>query len=238
MAVNIPKHVGIIMDGNGRWGKSRGLTRSEGHYAGAKAMEKVIDASIALGIDALTLYAFSSENWSRSKEEVNYLMRLPVRFFKQKLPDLMKRNIKVLISGEMDKLPKATRKVLVKAIEKTKHNNGMIVNFAFNYGGRKEIVRAVQRVIGELKEKNLELDEELVHQHLYTCELPDPELIIRTGGEKRLSNFLLWQAAEAELYFTDVYFPDFNEQHLRAAIDEYKQRKASYAFMEWYSKAK
>ena len=186
--VSIPEHVGIIMDGNGRWGKSRGLTRSEGHYAGVQAMEKVIDASISLGIKALTLYAFSSENWSRSKEEGNYLMRLPIRFFKQKLPEFMKRNIKILVSGDIDELPKATKKVLIQAIEKTKQNNGLIVNFAFNYGGRMEIVHAAKRIIEMVCEKDLELNEELLHQHLYTKELPDPDLIIRTGGEQRLSN--------------------------------------------------
>ena len=236
--VDIPKHVGIIMDGNGRWGKSRGLTRSEGHYAGVQAMEKVIDASICLGIQALTLYAFSSENWSRSKEEVNYLMRLPIRFFKQKLPEFMKRNVKIMISGDLEEVPRATRKVLHESIVKTKNNTGLIVNFAFNYGGRREIVQAAKQVIEAMREQDLELDENLFHQMLYTNELPDPELIIRTGGEQRLSNFLLWQCADAELYFTDIYFPDFNEKDLEKAIVEYQKRKAANDFTKWYSKAK
>lgn len=238
MAVNIPKHVGIIMDGNGRWGKSRGLTRSEGHYAGVQAMETVIDASITLGLQALTLYAFSSENWSRAKEEVNYLMRLPIRFFKKKLPEFMKRNVKIMVSGNIDELPQSTKKVLLKSVEETKDNTGLIVNFAFNYGGRGEIVHAVQQVIKELQASNLELNEEILHRHLYTSELPDPDLIIRTGGEQRLSNFLLWQCAEAELYFTDVFFPDFDEQHMREALYDYQERKAVYNFSELYSKAK
>lgn len=238
MAVKIPRHVGVIMDGNGRWGKSRGLTRSEGHYRGTEAMEKVIDASISIGIEALTLYAFSSENWSRSKEEVNYLMRLPIRFFKQKLPGFMRRNIKIMVSGDLDGIHRRTRKVLLQSIEETKNNTGLVVNFAFNYGGRNEILQAVQRVIKEAKKNNLEVDETLVANHLYTKGLPELDLVIRTGGEERLSNFLLWQSAEAELYFTDVYFPDFNEKEMRAAVYEYQQRKAVHDYAGMYSKAK
>lgn len=236
--VDIPKHVGIIMDGNGRWGKSRGLTRSEGHYAGVQAMEKAIDASIALGVEALTLYAFSSENWARAKEEVNYLMRLPIRFFKSKLPEFMRRNVKITISGNMDELPKATRKTLQQSIDRTKNNTGLIVNFAFNYGGRGEIVQAVQHVIRDMQEKNIELNEETIENYLYTGGLPALDLVIRTGGEQRLSNFLLWQAAHAELYFTDIYFPDFDEADMQAAIYEYQERRAVYDFAEMYRKAK
>ena len=236
--VDIPKHVGIIMDGNGRWGKSRGLTRSQGHYAGVQAMEKAIDASIALGVEALTLYAFSSENWARAKEEVNYLMRLPIRFFKSKLPEFMRRNVKITISGNMDELPKATRKTLQQSMDQTKNNTGLIVNFAFNYGGRGEIVQAVQHVIRDMQEKNIELDEETIEDYLYTGGLPALDLVIRTGGEQRLSNFLLWQAAHAELYFTDIYFPDFDEAEMQAAIYEFQERRAVYDFMEMYRKAK
>lgn len=238
MTVNIPRHVGIIMDGNGRWGKSRGLTRSEGHYAGVQAMEKVIDASIEVGIQALTLYAFSSENWSRSKEEVNYLMRLPIRFFKQKLPDFMRRNVRILVSGDMDGLPKATKKVLAQSMEKTKNNSGLIVNFAFNYGGRGEIVQAARRMIQELQESGQGLNEDALQKYLYTSELPQLDLVIRTGGEQRLSNFLLWQCADVELYFTDVYFPDFDEKHLKEAVYDFQERTSEYSFAEIYSKAK
>ncbi|MCF3944297.1 isoprenyl transferase [Oceanobacillus alkalisoli] len=236
--VDIPKHVGIIMDGNGRWGKSRGLTRSQGHYAGVQAMEKAIDASIGLGVEALTLYAFSSENWARTKEEVNYLMRLPIRFFKSKLPEFMRRNVKITISGNMDELPKATRKTLQQSMDQTKNNTGLIVNFAFNYGGRGEIVQAVQHVIRDMQEKNIELDEETIEDYLYTGGLPALDLVIRTGGEQRLSNFLLWQAAHAELYFTDIYFPDFDEAEMQAAIYEFQERRAVYDFTEMYRKAK
>ena len=201
-------------------------------------MEKAIDASIALGVQALTLYAFSSENWARAKEEVNYLMRLPIRFFKSKLPEFMRRNVKITISGNMDELPKATRKTLQQSIDQTKNNTGLIVNFAFNYGGRGEIVQAVQHVIRDMQEKNIELNEETIEDYLYTGGLPALDLVIRTGGEQRLSNFLLWQAAHAELYFTDIYFPDFDEEEMQAAIYEFQERRAVYDFAEMYRKAK
>ncbi|WP_067726613.1 isoprenyl transferase [Oceanobacillus damuensis] len=216
-----PTHVAIIMDGNGRWGKKRGFSRSKGHYAGAQAMEKIIDASIELDIKVLTLYAFSSENWSRPKDEVNYLMQLPVRFFKQKLPEFMKRNIKVLISGNTAALPESTKKVFSKTVEATKNNNGIIVNFAFNYGGRDDILQAVHQVIEEVQNKKIALEnvnEQVIQQFLYTKELPDPDIVIRTGGEKRVSNFLLWQCSKSQFYFTDVYFPDFTKELLQQAI--------------------
>lgn len=222
-----PKHIAITMDGNGRWGEARGLTRSEGHYAGTQAMEKTIDACIELNIETVTLYAFSSENWSRSKQEVGYLMQLPIRFFKSKLPEFMRRNIKIMVSGDMTKVPASTRNAIIKAVKETAGNSGMIVNFAFNYGGRDEIMQAVRAVMGEIKEGKLDvemLDEMVFSQYLYTKELPDPELFIRTGGEKRLSNFLLWQAADAELYFTDAYFPDFNKDMLIEAIKVWQSK--------------
>lgn len=226
-----PKHVAIMMDGNGRWGKEKGLTRSEGHYAGTKAMEKVIDACIELDIQVLTLYAFSSENWKRPKDEVNYLMYLPVRFFNKKLPEFMRRNIRIMISGNLNTVPKATRDVMIRAIEETKYNDGLIVNFAFNYGGRDDILQAIRHVVNEIQHNRVDLDhmdEDLFRSYLYTKELPDPELLIRTGGEKRMSNFLLWQSSVSELYFTDVYFPDFNKECLEEALQEYWQRNVNY----------
>ena len=165
-------------------------------------------------------------------------MRLPIRFFKSKLPEFMRRNVKITISGNMDELPKATRKTLQQSIDRTKNNTGLIVNFAFNYGGRGEIVQAVQHVIRDMQEKNIELDEETIENYLYTGGLPALDLVIRTGGEQRLSNFLLWQAAHAELYFTDIYFPDFDEADMQAAIYEYQERRAVYDFAEMYRKAK
>ncbi|WP_249871471.1 polyprenyl diphosphate synthase [Oceanobacillus saliphilus] len=216
-----PTHVAIIMDGNGRWGKERGFTRSKGHYAGAQAMEKIIDASIELDIKIVTLFAFSSENWSRPQDEVNYLMQLPVRFFKKKLPEFMKRNIRVLISGNQEALPEPTKKVFRKTVEATKNNNGIIVNFAFNYGGRDDILQAVHQVIEGVRNKKIALDnvnEQMIQQFLYTKELPDPDIVIRTGGEKRVSNFLLWQCSKSQFYFSDVYFPDFTKELLQQAI--------------------
>ncbi|RDW19047.1 di-trans,poly-cis-decaprenylcistransferase [Oceanobacillus arenosus] len=229
MFSSIPEHVAIIMDGNGRWGKARGLTRSEGHYAGVEAMERVIDACIDIDIKVLTLYAFSSENWSRPKAEVNYLMYLPVKFFNQKLPGFMKRNIKILVSGDITTIPASTKKAITKAIDKTKNNTGLIVNIAFNYGGRNDILQAVRRMAGDVQNNRLELDnidEELFERYLYTKALPDPDILIRTGGEKRISNFLLWQSSNAELYFTDEYFPDFNKESLLEAIGSNVARHA------------
>ncbi|WP_099157238.1 isoprenyl transferase [Virgibacillus ndiopensis] len=226
----IPKHVAIMMDGNGRWGKARGLTRSEGHFAGAQTMQKIIDASMELDIKILTLYAFSSENWTRPKEEVNYLMKLPVKFFNKKLPEFMKRNIKILISGNISALPRPTKKAVSKAVEETKNNDGIIVNFAFNYGGRDDILQAIRKIIENVQNKRIELNnvnEELVQHFLYTKGLPDPELIIRTGGEKRVSNFLLWQSSKSEFYFSDFYFPDFNKELLSEAIIEFQKRTSN-----------
>lgn len=233
----VPRHVAIMMDGNGRWGKKRGLTRSEGHFAGAQTMQKVIDASIELDIKILTLYAFSSENWSRPTDEVNYLMYLPIKFFNQKLPEFMKRNVKIMISGNLNTIPKLTRNAVTNAVEKTKDNDGIIVNFAFNYGGRDDILQAIRQVISEIQDKKVEMDnvdEELFQHYLYTKELPDPELLIRTGGEKRMSNFLLWQSSKSELYFTDVYFPDFNKELLKEAINELRRRNLNQQYSEHY----
>lgn len=218
-----PDHVAIIMDGNGRWGKKRRLSRSEGHYAGAKRMEDIIDASIACGVKVLTLYAFSSENWSRPSDEVNYLMDLPVRFFNKKLPEFLKRNIQIRISGNTSPLPDKTREVLKKAVVRTENNTGIIVNFAFNYGGRSDIVQAAKTLIEEVRNGKISEDditEEKMQQLLYTGDLPSPNMIIRTGGEKRISNFLLWQSAESDLYFSDMYFPDFTGEMFAEAIGQ------------------
>jgi len=225
---HIPKHVAITMDGNGRWGKLNGFSRSQGHYEGAKTMEKVIDACVDFGVEIVTLYAFSSENWSRPKDEVSYLMQLPIRFFKKKLPIFMKKGIKIVVSGDLSKVPENTRKVLIEAMEKTKYNRVITVNFAFNYGGRDEILQAARGLIQAYQEKEIAMDdlnEDLFTSYLYTSDLPDPDLFIRTGGEMRMSNFLLWQAASAELYFTDTYFPDFLKKDLWKALSVYSERK-------------
>ncbi|WP_100012986.1 polyprenyl diphosphate synthase [Lentibacillus sediminis] len=223
MCKGSPAHVAIIMDGNGRWGKKRGISRSEGHYAGSKRMEEIIDASIELGINVLTLYAFSSENWSRPHDEVKYLMDLPVRFFHKKLPEFMKRNIQIRISGNLTPVPGKTREVLEKAVTSTANNTGMIVNFAFNYGGRGDIVHAAKMLMEEVRNGKIseeDITEKKLQQCLYTGDLPSPDMVIRTGGERRLSNFLLWQSAESELYFSDVHFPDFTGEMFAKAIGQ------------------
>ncbi|WP_257009719.1 isoprenyl transferase [Evansella halocellulosilytica] len=222
-----PRHIAIMMDGNGRWGKEKRLTRSQGHYAGSKAMEGIVYASIELGIQILTLYAFSSENWKRPEKEVQYLMDLPTRFFKEKLPMFMEKNIKICSSGNIQGLPQHTRESVEEAIRQTANNDGLIVNFALNYGGRMEIVNAVKLLMTDVRNSTQSIENinnELIRSYLYTKDLPDPDMIIRTGGERRLSNFLLWQSSKAELWFTDTYFPDFNKQLLMQAIDDVNQR--------------
>lgn len=219
----MPRHVAVIMDGNGRWGKAHGMTRSQGHYAGVEAMEDVIDAAIEHGVEALTLYAFSTENWSRAKEEVRYLMYLPIKFFDSKVPEFMRRNIKIIVSGDLDAVPDLTRHAIERAMEKTRHNTGLICNFAFNYGGRFEIAEAVKKMArdGVLHEN---VTEKELAQYLYTAGLPELDLMIRTGGEMRISNFLLWQAADAELYFSSLLFPDFGKDAFREAVCDWRVR--------------
>ncbi|KOP82729.1 UDP pyrophosphate synthase [Bacillus sp. FJAT-21945] len=225
---NIPTHIAIMMDGNGRWGKNRGLTRSQGHFAGSKAMENIIDASLEIGIRILTLYAFSTENWTRPKEEVNYLMDLPARYLNEKLPEFMRKGIKVIISGEIDGLPIHTREAVKAAVSKTSNNSKLTINFALNYGGRNEILFAVKSIVKDFNNAKItpeDISENILENYLYTSGLADPDIIIRTGGEKRISNFLLWQASKSEIWFTDTFFPDFNKQMLIQAINEVNQRK-------------
>lgn len=217
----IPRHVAVIMDGNGRWGKAQGLSRSQGHYAGVQSMEVVIDKCMDLGVEALTLYAFSTENWSRSADEVNYLMFLPIKFFQSKLPEFMRRNIRIAVSGNMERVPERTRVAIERAVDRTSRNSGMVVNFAFNYGGRDEIVSATKRLAQLVAAGQMDVDdisEDVVPGHLYTANLPELDLVIRTGGEKRISNFLLWQMADAELYFSNLLFPDFDGAAMEEAV--------------------
>ena len=229
--MRVPRHVAVIMDGNGRWGKAHGLSRSEGHYAGVEAMENVIDASIQVGVEALTLYAFSTENWSRAKDEVKYLMYLPVKFFEAKVPEFMRRNIKIIVSGDLADVPKMTRNAIERAIEKTSLNTGLVVNFAFNYGGRLELVHAVRAMArdGVLTDSVTEAD---VYRYLYTRDLPALDLMIRTGGEQRLSNFLLWQVADAELYFSKDLFPDFGMKAFKEAVHEWRVRTYAHSWQD------
>ena len=227
MNSKVPTHIAIMMDGNGRWGKMRGLSRSEGHFAGSKSMERIIDAALEIGIKVLTLYAFSTENWKRPKEEVDYLMDLPAQYLIEKLPVFQEKNIKVCISGDLEGLPLHTKNAVQTTTEETKNNEMMIVNFALNYGGRQEIVSSVKSLVKEIKNINLstEINEKDIEKYLFTNNLPDPEIIIRTGGEKRMSNFLLWQSSKSELWFTDTLFPDFNKEMLIEAITEVSNRQ-------------
>nr|WP_235805937.1 isoprenyl transferase [Levilactobacillus koreensis] len=227
---NIPAHVAIIMDGNGRWAQQRHLPRIAGHKQGMDTVKTVATAASHLGVKVLTLYAFSTENWKRPTAEVNYLMKLPVDFFGTFVPDLIKNNICVKVMGYTDKLPAATQKAVRDAIADTAHCTGMVLNFALNYGGRAEIVTAVQNLAEEVKAGRLDpaaIDEAAIDQRLMTADLADlrdPDLLIRTSGEERLSNFMLWQVAYSEFVFTQQHWPDFDQTALEQAIYEYQQR--------------
>ena len=228
---NIPNHIGIIMDGNGRWAKKRLQPREMGHKAGMVALQKGTIEASQLGVKVLTVYAFSTENWSRPQDEVKFIMNLPVEFFNKYVPELDKNNVRILTIGDNSRLPEETLDALEKAVEQTKHNSGLVLNFALNYGGRAEIVSAVQAIAKEVEAGKLSpeaIDEDLIAKHLMTDKLPylyrDPDLIIRTSGELRLSNFLPWQSAYSEFYFTDVFWPDFDQQGLRQAISDYNKR--------------
>lgn len=222
-----PYHIAIIMDGNGRWARQRGLPRTAGHRAGMAALRRTVRAAAELGIGVLTVYAFSTENWRRPKTEVDFLMNLPRQFLKTDLPELKRQNVRIRMSGNREGLPVHTLQAVDEAMVQTAGNTGMILNFALNYGSRAEIIQAFRRLAQAVKAGTLEpeeITEETVSRALYTGDLPDPDLLIRCSGEIRLSNFLLWQLAYAELWFTDVYWPDFNRSHLLAAITAYSER--------------
>ena len=228
---HLPKHVAIIMDGNGRWAKNRGMPRIAGHKEGMSVVKRMVRYASDIGIKVLTLYAFSTENWKRPKNEVDFLMKLPVDFLNTYLPELIERNVQVRTIGDFDVLPAHTQKAVKEAIEKTKDNDGLILNFALNYGSRYEMVHAVKQIASKVKEGEIEtsdIDEELFSSQLYTCELIEPDLLIRTSGEQRLSNFLLWQLAYAEFWFTEVYWPDFNESHFEKALYDFQNRKRRF----------
>ncbi|OIJ13132.1 isoprenyl transferase [Anaerobacillus alkalilacustris] len=224
---NIPKHVAIIMDGNGRWAKKRGLPRIAGHREGMNVINKIVKKANQLGIEVLTLYAFSTENWKRPKNEVDFLMRLPERYLSVELPKLIEENVQIRFMGCMNNLPNHTIQAIEKAVEQTKSNTGLILNFALNYGSRDEIVFAIQNIAKEAASGHLDLNSinhELVSKYLMTEELRDPDLLIRTSGEIRLSNFMLWQLAYTEFWFTDILWPDFSEEHFLEALHVYQQR--------------
>ncbi|MBH5316607.1 isoprenyl transferase [Paenibacillus sp. GSMTC-2017] len=228
---NIPLHVAIIMDGNGRWAKKRGLPRVAGHRSGMKTVKRITIAANRLGIKYLTMYAFSTENWKRPKDEVDFLMKLPQQFLEIELDELIKNNVQVRMMGTREKLPSHTVSALEEAIKKTENNTGLVLNFALNYGSRLEMLEAVKEIAKDVQQGHLsvaEIDETVMSRNLLSCELPDPDLLIRTSGELRLSNFMLWQLAYSELWFTDVYWPEFTEKHLYEAIQEYQRRARRY----------
>ena len=219
----LPVHVAVIMDGNGRWARSRGLPRSAGHRAGVERVRTIIRMSSDIGIKHLTLYAFSTENWKRPKDEVGTLMKLLVEYLRQELAELHEKNVRILTLGDISKLPKEVVGEVERAKRTTGSNTGLTVNMAINYGSRQEITAAVKKAV-DIKAKAQEVDEELITSLLYTAGQPDPDLMIRTSGEKRLSNFLLFQLAYAELYFADVHWPDFDEEEYSKALADFASR--------------
>ena len=224
---NIPKHIAIVMDGNGRWAKSKGLPRTLGHRCGVDSVDKVVEACKEIGVEYLTVYAFSTENWKRPQEEVNTLMQLLVEFAQSKLEKICRNNVRVKILGDMENMPEYAARALNNLMKNTACDTGMTLNLCINYGSRWEIVSAAKKIAekaaaGELNPEKI--DEQLISDNLTTYGMPDPELMIRTSGEQRLSNFLLWQLAYAEFYFTDIYWPDFREKELLKAVYWYQNR--------------
>ncbi|MBY8963234.1 isoprenyl transferase [Flavobacterium sp. D11R37] len=228
---NLPKHLAIIMDGNGRWAKQKGMLRVFGHENGTKAVRETVESCARLGIANLTLYAFSTENWNRPKMEVDTLMKLLVSSLKKELPTLQENNIKLITIGNTSQLPDSARKQLAEVTELTKTNNRMTLTLALSYGSREEIISAVKAISEKVKDNTLaaeDINESTINNHLYTHSLPDVDLVIRTSGEQRISNFLLWQIAYAEFYFTDVLWPDFREKDLHEAIISYQKRERRF----------
>lgn len=227
----VPKHVAIIMDGNGRWAEKRLLNRIAGHQKGIKRVKEVIRASKEIGIEVLTLYAFSTENWNRPKLETRALMALLKKFLLAEGKELITNNIRLNTIGTIEDLPKEVTALLQEVMCKTKDNTGMILNAALSYSGRSEIIRAVKKIAGDIKEGRIspqQIDETLFSNCLFTSELPDPDLLIRTSGEHRISNFLLWQMAYTELYITDTLWPDFTEKDLIRALEDYQKRERRF----------
>ncbi|MCQ8211263.1 isoprenyl transferase [Cetobacterium somerae] len=220
MKLDIPNHIAIIMDGNGRWAKEKGMPRTYGHKAGADTLRKILTSCGELGVKYLTVYAFSTENWKRAKEEVDTLMFLFKTYLKNEKKLLMKNNVRFIVSGRKEGISKDLLNEIEKLENVTKGNTGITLNIAFNYGGRAELIDAIKEII---KNDEKEITEEIIEKYLYN-QLPDPELLIRTSGEMRISNFLLWQIAYSEIYVTDTYWPDFNRDELMKAIESYQKR--------------
>lgn len=228
---NFPRHIAIIMDGNGRWAKKQGLPRVAGHREGIQSVRTVVELCTRLGIEVLTLYTFSTENWRRPREEVSALMGLLVETLRKEIKKLVKNNIRFTVIGNMDRLPVEIQQSVQEAIQMTQNNTGLILNLALSYGSREEIVHAVKSIAEKVKQRQLQpedISQEIIQAHLYTAELPDPDLLIRTSGESRVSNFLLWQLAYTEIYITDVLWPDFRENEFFLAIEDYQRRERRF----------
>lgn len=226
-----PRHVAVIMDGNGRWAVKRGLPRTAGHRAGVEALKGIVQACPDLGIEILTAYAFSTENWKRDKAEVDFLMNLLVEYCRSEVDSLNANGVRVRVIGRIDELPELQRSEIRRAMELTQHNNRLILNLAVNYGGHAELVDAMRSIAREVQAgliKPEEIDEDVVERHLYTAGLPAPDLVIRTGGEMRLSNFLLWQASYSEIWVSDVAWPDFSREDLETAIRDFRRRERRF----------
>ena len=229
--MKVPEHIAIIMDGNGRWAKEKGMVRLKGHQAGMESLREIVRACSDKGVKVLTVYAFSTENWKRPIEEVSGIFSLLVRYVAKELKELNANNVQIRMLGDIDPLPADAKKAAQQAVDSTKDNTGLIFCIAINYGGRAEIVRAAKALAKQAAEGQLEpenIDEAMFASQLYTADLPDPDLIIRTGGEMRLSNFLTWQSAYSELYVTDTYWPDFTPDKLQEAIDAFNGRDRRY----------
>jgi len=223
----IPKHIAIIMDGNGRWAKERNLPRTMGHKAGVETIREIVKECSNLGVEYLTLYAFSTENWNRPKDEVSTLMNLLVQYLVKEFDELHSNNVIINSIGDIAKLPSICQKELHNAYEKTKNNTGLTLNLALNYGGRNELVYAFKGIYEDIKSGKLnegEINEETISNHLYTASMPDPDMIIRPSGELRLSNFMLWQCAYSEFWFSNIKWPDFKKENLREAIYDFQMR--------------
>lgn len=227
----IPRHIAIIMDGNGRWANRKFMPRTMGHKAGMEALHRTVETCARIKVAFLSVYAFSTENWKRPPEEVNYLMQLLVEYIDKEIDELHRNNIKIMITGDYASLPVQCVKGVEKALDRTKNNTGMILNIALNYGSRREIVRAVKIIAEKAVDNEInpaDIDEDLIGSLLYTQNIPDPDLLIRTAGEMRISNFMLWQVAYTELFITPVMWPDFDRPILMQAIWSYQQRERRF----------
>ncbi|WP_306483736.1 isoprenyl transferase [Anaerococcus sp.] len=225
--LNIPTHVAIVLDGNGRWAKKKHMPRTYGHKNGAENVVDICLYAKKRGVKYMTLYAFSTENWKRPLEEVNYLMKLVIKFIESKLDILMEENCKLNFIGDLEKLPASTKEICIRAMEDTKNNDEITLNIALNYGGRDELVHAFKAMMDDGISKE-DITEEMISSYLYTKDQPDPDLLIRPGGELRLSNFLIYQLAYAEFYFTDTLWPDFDRKAFDEALEEFSRRNRRY----------